>query len=58
MSRLVAKMPCCGRTEPITPIVRDGLPTVWAYLPPVHGLAPVAPNDLDAVFNVLDAREG
>lgn len=44
----------CGSSRPMTPVVRDGFPTVWSWLLPSADLEPVPTEDAIPLLELLN----
>lgn len=43
----------CG-SKPVTPVVRQGLPTIWAWVPPTPDLVAVPIEDAEMTLYLLN----
>lgn len=55
-SRLGSVMACpsCGNSRPPTPVVRSGLPTIWAWVVPTPDLVAVPSHEAIALIESMN----
>lgn len=47
--------PSCG-AKPVTPVVRDGFPTIWSWVKPTPDLVPVPTDEAIALLELINGE--